>query len=591
MQRITKLAPKKIWHQIGLSFALISAVSLVVLGLLLINASRKAVRDSVLRDYREITGRAANEISSFITKPQGFLISASSVLGMVPASDAETQKMLLYRLITDYPDIFERIALASLDGKEKVSSDFEPRKTDYSKNEAFLKMIDQKNPAISKVYFSPDHSPYITIAVPVKKLDELSMALISEIRLNSIWKIVEGIKLKDSRAFLVDENGYALAHSEEKKIYRGENLKSSPAVGLVLKGENGSIEEKVASEGESEWLSAYAPIAPFGWGLIIRQPIKSAYAFSFRMQEVALIIILLAIISSIILSFLITGWITSPLEELTRATAKVAAGDFNINITSFRDDEIGKLLSSFNGMIQKLQKSRRLEKLSNIGEATSKIAHELRNPLVTLKTFMELLPSRHKDDKFIEQFKKTVPPEMTRLEKMLGTLTAFPAENKLVFTRSNIIQIIKDTLVLFKGEMNRLNIRLETDFEKDSFELPMDTDKIKQVFINLIQNAIESMAASGGVLKLSVRDAEVTRTEPEEKVEIKITDTGCGIRKEMLANIFEPFYTFKKGGLGLGLTICKEIIDLHKGIITAESIENKGTTFAIRLPLRRENGK
>ena len=588
-QTLVKLIPKRISYQVGLVFALILSISLFVLGFMLIKTSKGAVRNSVLRDYEEIAGSGAREINKFIEQPQNLLINTAGLIANIPPHDIETQKFLIYQLITDYPALFEHISINNLKGQELVCSDLiaSDRKTKYPQPNMFREVLTTQKPCISKAYFSDEHFPYITIAVPVKRLNQLERVLTAEVKLNCIWKIVSEINLKHNQVFLVDEQGYVLFHNEEKKVYQKKNLKHSQAVQSVLDGKKGSVEET-----EGQWLSAYAPINPLGWGLVIRQPLKAAYAFAFRMQKAAVAIIAVAILMAILSSLLIARWIVHPIKELTEVTEKVAAGDLDQKIKSQRNDEIGRLITSFNEMTTKLKKARQLEKLSNVGVATSKIAHELRNPLVALKTFIQLLPKRYQNEKFIAEFNETVPQELARLEKMLGTLTNFSAEQRLYLKEYDIVSLMKNSLELFRERITQQKVNITTAFEPDNVNLLIDNDRIKQVFINLIQNAIEAMP-DGGNLTINSKicldgynPKHNSLSEKQKVVEIKISDNGCGMDGHTLNNAFEPFYTSKRGGLGLGLTISKEIIEQHQGIIQVESQKDKGTTFTIKLPVR-----
>lgn len=596
-QTLTRFIPKRIWYQVGLVFALILSISLVLLGFVLIKTSKEAVRNSVLRDYEEIADGATRQISDFIDQPKSLLINTAGILGIITAKDIETQKFMVYQLITDHPALFERLSITNIKGQEILGSDLSASEKDYSLSKVLQEVLSSQKPSISKVYFSAEHFPYITMAMPIKRLNQTDGVLIAEVKLNSIWKIMSETKLKDSQIFLVDEAGYVLFHNEEKKVYQGDNLSSSEAVQSVLQGKNGSIEEDLSEDKEhKQWLSAYAPITQLGWGLVIRQPLKTAYAFSYRMQKVASVIIAFAILMATLSSLLIAKWIVHPIKELTEVTEKVAAGNLDQEIKSERNDEIGRLIRSFNEMAKRLKNTKQLEKLSNIGIATSKIAHELRNPLVALKTFIQLLPKRYKNEKFITEFNETVPQELTRLEKMLGTLTNFSAEQRLQLKEYDIILLMRSCLELFKEQSTQQKVNISTVFEPDNINLFIDSDRIKQVFINLIRNAIDAMP-EGGNLSINSKicldghspkspDDSLTTSVQKEVVEIKISDTGCGMDEHTLKNAFEPFYTSKRGGLGLGLTICKEIIEQHQGIIGVESQKDKGTTFTIKLPKR-----
>jgi len=577
MNFINILTPRRLWQQIGLAFALLMVISLVILGVLLITASRAAVKDSVLRDYEEICRNTAQQLNDFIDKPQALLLNTAGILGSANIKDAETRKLLLYRMVTDYPHLFERVAIIYPDGKEVASSDISPRPTGQQTR---LTDGQTERPTLSKVYFSAEHRPYITIGVPINTPQGLIGILMAEVKLNSIWAIIDQIKLGQGEILIVDKQGYVLLHKEERKVYQGENLKDTPEVRAVLQGRSGSMETQKggggAASGAPGWLSAYAPLDAFGWGLVIRQPVKDAYAFSNQMQGKAILIIGLAILTAIGLGLLIANRITKPIKTLTDATEKMGAGNLDQSIKSDRTDEIGGLLNSFDQMITRLRKAKRLEKLSAIGTATSKIAHEIRNPLVGVKTFVQLLPKRYQDAKFIAQFNDTVPYEMARLEKMLGALSDFSAIRKLNLNQINLAGLINEALALFREQMLRDNIKANVDIKSDHLTLKADADKLKQVLINLIQNALQAMP-SGGELKVSAG------TNGAGLV-VKVADTGSGMDQAQLAKLFEPFQTSKKAGLGLGLTICKEIIEQHQGAISVASEKNKGTEFTIKLP-------
>ncbi|MEK7309661.1 MAG: HAMP domain-containing sensor histidine kinase, partial [Planctomycetota bacterium] len=366
----------------------------------------------------------------------------------------------------------------------------------------------------------------------------------------------------------------------------------------VLQGRSGSIENiSDPKQPGAGWLSAYAPISAFGWGLVIRQPVKDAYAFSNRMQAKAILIIGLAILTAIVVGLLIANRITNPLKTLIDATDQVGAGNLEQVIKSPRTDEMGGLLNAFDNMITRLRQAKRLEKLSAIGTATSKIAHEIRNPLVGVKTFVQLLPKRYQDPKFIAQFNDTVPYELVRLEKMMGMLSDFSAIRKLNLNRINLVVLINETLALFREQMLKDNIKANIDIKSDHLFLKADGDKLKQVLINLIQNGLQAMTPglpapsglsapygaqagarqAGGSLRIS---AGMNGTG----LIIKVGDTGSGMDAAQLATLFEPFQTSKKAGLGLGLTIVKEIIEQHQGVISVTSQKNQGTEFTIKLP-------
>ncbi|MEK7448097.1 MAG: ATP-binding protein [Planctomycetota bacterium] len=614
---LRKLIPYRIGHQVGLVFGLLLTGALGFLGFSLINTSRQAVIDSVLRDYDTIVKGASRELATHVTQPQELLVNTAALLANLPQHKPETFKAVIYQTLINQANRFERITLINAAGQEIIASDWQNPLKDRSVEIIFQQVKTNPQPTISRVYFSPEHFPFISIAVPVRRLNEVTGFLLAEVKLSGLWDVVNRIKLPDGESFLVDEEGYMLVHNEERRVYRAEDLSGLAVVQAALQGQSGSKEQTAGSENEStnsagpktDWLYAYAPVQPFGWGLIIRQPARAAYAFSDRMQKTALITIALAILSAGGLSWLLARRIVKPINKIVTASEQVALGNLEQEITSKRQDEMGGLLSSFNEMIKKLRQVRRLEKLSTIGLATSKIGHEIRNPLVAMKTFIQLLGRKHEDKEFIHNFNNIVPSEMARLEKMVNELTEFSKAPQLRLADCEPDRIIRNSLDLFREEFQEKKITVLTNLETNhrcpdmhrdftSLRLRADNDRLKQVLINLIRNALEAMPEGGqlevnaqmsnGRTSLSPADSSRNDSCPDiiGTCVIEIKDTGCGIPSEAQTNLFEPFQTFnKKGGLGLGLTICKEIITQHRGTIEVDSRLNQGTTFKITLPI------
>ncbi|MBI4713180.1 MAG: sensor histidine kinase [Planctomycetes bacterium] len=578
---IKSIIPHHISTQVGLVFVVLIIISLGFLGFSLINSSRYAVVNSVLRDYEDIAHRAAQELTNFIDKPGELLVNTAAVFANLPPADRDTQKMIIYQLFANHAPQFEHIAVTDIAGQETLTSNWSKPLKDISSTEIFQLVSRTKQPSFSRVYFSRD-VPYFSVAAPIKKLEQTTGFLVAEVKLLSLWETINNIRLSNGEAFIVNEKGYILVHRQARRVYLGENLAFAKPVQESLQGQEGSMEDASISDNKSDkYLVAYAPIKPFGWGLIIRQPLSTAYAFSYQMQKTAVIAITLAILIAILFASILARWIVKPIRQLVQATHNVASGNLDAEIVTTRQDEVGGLLRSFNEMIKKLRRARQVEKLSTIGLATSKIGHELRNPLVALKTFVQLLPHRRQEQNFINQFNELVPTEMDRLEKMLQELTDFSAIPKLRLDECAPNSFINHSLDLFRERFSQRNIVVHSAVEVNHTMVMVDTDRFNQVLINLINNAIAAMP-NGGELHIN---GSVDETEKLFVLEIK--DTGCGIPPEQLSQLFEPFMTSKRGGLGLGLTICKEIVEQHRGRIDVKSEPDKGTNFIIKIPISR----
>ncbi len=219
------------------------------------------------------------------------------------------------------------------------------------------------------------------------------------------------------------------------------------------------------------------------------------------------------------------------------------------------------------------------EKMRTIATLASGIAHEIRNPLTALKTFVEYFPKKKNDPAFIAKFESIAGTEINRIESILNDLLSFAKPSPLSLTDTDIEKTLKHALNLTANQLSKNKVEVKTDFSDDLPLIKADTNKLLQVFINLILNANDAML-SGGVLTI------ITSVQPPtSSVQISITDTGCGIEPKDLAKIFDPFFSTKEKGTGLGLAIVKGIIEDHGGKIAVKSAKDNGTTFTITLPM------
>ena len=228
--------------------------------------------------------------------------------------------------------------------------------------------------------------------------------------------------------------------------------------------------------------------------------------------------------------------------------------------------------------IRELQEEvRRSERLASLGRFASGVAHEIRNPLSSIKGFAQYFRDKFEKDSQDKSYAEIVMKEVERLDRVITQLLDFARPKELHLQSYPLSQVIEHPLKLIQGDFDKKGISLKTSFLEERVEV--DWDQITQALLNIFLNAMESMDDRG---ELHVR----TVSKPEKKgVEISITDTGSGISRENLSRIFDPFFSTKKKGTGLGLAITAKIIEAHKGEITVESEEGKGTTFKIFLPL------
>lgn len=236
--------------------------------------------------------------------------------------------------------------------------------------------------------------------------------------------------------------------------------------------------------------------------------------------------------------------------------------------------------------MREIEKSlHRADKLAALGTLASSVAHEIRNPLVSIKTFTQLAPRKFDNREFLDMFQTIIPEELERVENILNQLLNFGRSSQPEFHSINVEEIIDSILTLMNTELSKSNIKVIKLYGKDVPQITADGEQLKQVFMNIVLNAIQAMPEGGNLRIVTSLGQEVVIRDTAEFVTIKFEDTGCGISQENLNDLFNPFFTTKNGGTGLGLSISRRIIEEHKGHIRVESKEGKGTIFTIGLPL------
>jgi PAS domain S-box-containing protein len=236
---------------------------------------------------------------------------------------------------------------------------------------------------------------------------------------------------------------------------------------------------------------------------------------------------------------------------------------------------------------------RRSDRLASLGTLSAGMAHEIKNPLVSIKTFAQLLPERYHESDFRETFSGLIVHEIDRIDSLVNQLLRFARPAKPLLRPMHTHEILDKTLRLVQHRLYQKEIKVTQKWEAPIDTIRADGDQMEQVFLNFFLNAMDAMKR-GGELTVSTEtrsgESLVTHLLPEdgernEALHISIRDTGEGIKKEDIARVFDPFFTTKNFGTGLGLSVVHGIIEEHGGQIEVESELAKGTSFHIFLPL------
>lgn len=230
---------------------------------------------------------------------------------------------------------------------------------------------------------------------------------------------------------------------------------------------------------------------------------------------------------------------------------------------------------------------RRLDRLANIGTLSAGLAHEIRNALVAMRTFVDLLLEKNRDAELAEIVRR----EMTRVDGIVGQMLKFAGPALPDFAPVRLHDVLEHALRMVNHRIESKLISFRREFRAAPDALTGDIRQLEQAFVNLFLNAIEAIGANGNLTvstQLAQHEADGELHEgPSNDVDLRvvITDTGVGISRQHIGRIFEPFFTTKKNGTGLGLPVAVRIIQEHHGSIQVESATDQGTTVTVLLPV------
>lgn len=294
----------------------------------------------------------------------------------------------------------------------------------------------------------------------------------------------------------------------------------------------------------------------------------------------------------IILSVFLSWMYTKPIHNVVNAARSVAAGDLTPELTTDRKDEIGELTKTFNYMVQKLREERALEEklrdaehLSGIAQLGKSIAHEIRNPLNFISLSIDHLktkyiPNQGEDKEKFESLITSIKHEIQRLNKLVGDFLDYGKSLQVTLQDVDIEGLINEVISLVSAKAEKDGIKIS--FQNGGLpKLSADPELIRTCIFNIIINAFQAMPDNGTLT--------VTTKVSNGKAFIIIEDTGIGVSKENLPKLFDPFFSTKSTGLGLGLAMTKRFIEEHGGTADFQSTEGKGSTMTISLPIKNED--
>lgn len=421
-----------------------------------------------------------------------------------------------------------------------------------------------------------------------------------------VFRDVEGAKeniekqIDEKLIYIVfyDANNTPFAGNEFVRPY--ENIyQNSSFIKRELEGDY-YFERKVLKNPDTNQilpiLEIEAPIyvegSPRRWGSVkIGLSMEEARA-EIRDTHIKLVLIAcLGLLVGIIGSIVLSRGITTSLKKLVDGTVRISKGDFSHKINISSHDEIGNLANSFNDMSGQLlltkkrmeEASKKLihaEKLASIGRLSASIAHEIRNPLTSVKLNVQKISESECWGEIEKGHLEISQEGIEHIESFIKELLNFTRVSELNFLQFPMEQIIDSSLKMVTESLALKNIQVNKDYQRGMPPVFVDADKMRLVIVNILRNAYEELDEGGEIeIILSLQE-----DEEDKKVKIEISDNGAGIAEAEWGNIFEPFYTTKSAGIGLGLANAKKIVEQHNGSIRIIKKEGKGACFKILIP-------
>jgi signal transduction histidine kinase len=434
-----------------------------------------------------------------------------------------------------------------------------------------------------------------------------------QVNLKYVWDLISKLKVgTDGYAYVVVPNGDLIAH---------------PEIGLVLQRRNAAHLDQVRlafqprTDAESPtWIvaknlharkvfSSWSPIPVLGGAVFVEQPVEEVYGALYASLFRTSGFLLLGLGMALVASLFVARRVVRPLETLRNGVERISGGDMNARLDLKTGDEIEVLAEEFNKMTENLQQAytgleqkvaarteelavanERLKELDHLkSDFVSHVSHELRTPLTAIKGAVDLIlrevagPLTEKQVHYLTRVRSNTQHLAGLINDLLDLSKIESGKSEVKSSRVSLAGLVHEVVETLRPVAAEKEITLEATMSAPSILVWADRDKINQVLMNLVDNAIKFTPAQGRVAVSATRDGS-------ESVQVSVSDTGPGIPPDEKEKIFDKFHQIaqagdaKPKGTGLGLAICKALVDLHGGTIWVEPKQSGGSTFYFNLP-------
>jgi signal transduction histidine kinase len=609
----------RLFYKVLVILLIVSLGPLIVAGYYIFGLSKDTLTGATLQNQQALAVGFSDTVYGYVISFKN-VISDASKLEEFHSSDLSRQRETLSHLLQVHAAILE-ISYVDSQGNERIRMGrfLEREKLrDFSSDSAF-RTARNRGVYIGNLERFLGSYPTITIAVGIfDKISGQNLGVIySKISLNGLSSMLKTGFPESSNmtAAVIASDGFLIAHSDLNVIFSPNAAVPREVLDVLLSTPSKSGSGEILLSNGEVVFGTFAEVKALDWIVYIQMPssaIKRASQLMFSKTIKALIVVTVLVL---ILGFVLSIFLIKPIELLREAAIRVGRGEFeDLPELSVPNDEIGELARAFTQMSTSLKlkteeivsakeelealnrslesrveaRTRELrvaldelikkERLATIGQMSSVVGHEIRNPLAIVNNSIYFIKTKLRNigtsEPKIDKHISIIESEIKQANGIIDEILGFARTKEFVIESHDLNQYLQDILSSYPFASN---IKIVREFSDVDIPVSIDADEMRQVIRNLIGNAVEVME-DGGTLSIGT-------SCDEEYAKIAISDTGPGMSKEMVDKIFTPFFTTKARGTGLGLAVVKKVIDKHKGKVNVKSKPGKGTTFEIYLSL------
>jgi signal transduction histidine kinase len=540
--------------------------------------TEQSVREGNLRVAREV----AAQMQAYIDHNQRVLRSLGLELRIANIQEWQ-QSRILKDYVLDFPE-FREISFFTSAGRLIATSRV---------GAASLGIPDEASVGANGVYVSPltlddDGLPTTTIAIRVQPAEQEPTWVVGGIALETLWRTVRRIRVgQEGFALLLGEEQRVIAHGDpdQSKLVAVSNTPGAPRTamqdfGATLLADPNQSWSYYAAPGGRRMLAVGARLPELPWVVVVEQPTDEAFAVAITLRRQLLVVIGLALLGTVIVGWVWGRSFIIRIFALTRATRAIAEGRLDERVSIAGRDEIHQLGDAFNSMADRLvqltEDVRKQERQAMFGRIAAGLVHDLSHPIQNIGNSCKLIQKMFDDVEYRETFKRTVEREMVVIKRVLEDLRNIAKPIPLERFPVEVDRSVSEVVESMQQHAEIAGLTLKAELGSGGALIEGDVFALGRVYRNLIINAIQATAPGGLVV--------VATEAREDRVQVRVYDTGCGIPPDRLAAIFDDFVTTKRRGLGLGLAISKKIVEQLGGQISVASEVGKGTTFVLDFP-------